>query len=42
MTKIVAVNAEDFDCTVESGVTRMNLNSFLRDTGLWFPVGESH
>ncbi|XP_025115448.1 probable D-lactate dehydrogenase, mitochondrial isoform X2 [Pomacea canaliculata] len=38
MTKIVAVNAEDFDCTVESGVTRMNLNSFLRDTGLWFPV----
>ncbi|KAK7498890.1 hypothetical protein BaRGS_00009982 [Batillaria attramentaria] len=38
MTNIVNVNAEDFDCTVESGVTRNALNSFIRDTGLWFPV----
>ncbi|XP_076448799.1 putative D-lactate dehydrogenase, mitochondrial [Babylonia areolata] len=38
MKKIIAVNAEDFDCTVESGVTRGELNSFIRDTGLQFPI----
>ncbi|KAK3608029.1 hypothetical protein CHS0354_031015 [Potamilus streckersoni] len=38
MTKIVSVNAGDFDCTVEAGVTRKTLNSYLRDTGLWFPI----
>ena len=40
MNQVVSVNAEDFDCTVQSGVTRKALNSYLRDTGLWFPVGE--
>ena len=40
MKSIVEVNKEDFDCTVEAGVTRNQLNSYLRDTGLWFPVGE--
>lgn len=38
MDKVVSVNADDFDCTVEPGVTRKALNAFLRDTGLWFPV----
>ncbi|CAH1776052.1 unnamed protein product [Owenia fusiformis] len=38
MDQIEAVNAEDFDCTVQSGVTRVGLNNSLRDTGLWFPV----
>jgi D-lactate dehydrogenase (cytochrome) len=38
MDKVVEVNAEDFDCTVQPGVTRKALNSYLRDTGLWFPV----
>lgn len=38
MNQILAVHPEDFDCTVESGVTRMTLNSYLRDTGLWFPI----
>lgn len=38
MKEIVAVHAEDFDCTVESGVTRVALNNYLRDTGLWFPI----
>lgn len=39
MNNITAVNAEDFDCTVECGVTRGGLNSYIRDTGLWFPIG---
>ena len=38
MTGIVAVNAEDFDCTVEAGVRREELNAFLRDQGLFFPI----
>ncbi|XP_002741494.1 putative D-lactate dehydrogenase, mitochondrial [Saccoglossus kowalevskii] len=38
MDKIVEVNPDDFDVTVESGVTRNMLNSYLRDTGLWFPI----
>ena len=38
MNRIVAVNAEDLDCTVEPGVTREELNAHLRDTGLFFPI----
>ena len=40
MNNIIAVNPEDFDTTVECGVTRMALNNYLRDTGLWFPIGK--
>ena len=38
MDKIVSVNPEDFDCTVQAGVTRNALNSYIRDTGLQFPI----
>jgi D-lactate dehydrogenase (cytochrome) len=38
MTRIVAVNAEDFDCVVEAGVRREQLNEYLRDQGLFFPI----
>ena len=38
MDRIVAVNPEDFDATVEAGVTRETLNSHCRDLGLFFPV----
>src|SRR5205823_4005668 len=38
MNRIVAVNAEDADCTVEAGVRREQLNAHLRDQGLFFPI----
>jgi D-lactate dehydrogenase (cytochrome) len=38
MNRIIAVNQGDLDCTVEAGVTRMQLNSHLRNTGLFFPI----
>jgi D-lactate dehydrogenase (cytochrome) len=38
MTRIVAVNPDDLDATVEAGVTRKALNHHLRDTGLFFPI----
>ncbi|HEX5453805.1 MAG TPA: FAD-linked oxidase C-terminal domain-containing protein [Stellaceae bacterium] len=38
MNRVVAVNAADLDCTVEAGVTRKQLNEYLRDTGLFFPI----
>ncbi|XP_026885043.2 probable D-lactate dehydrogenase, mitochondrial [Electrophorus electricus] len=38
MDQVLDLHQEDFDVTVEPGVTRKGLNSYLRDTGLWFPV----
>ncbi len=38
MKRIVAVNRDDLDATVEAGVTRKELNAHLRDTGLFFPI----
>jgi len=38
MDQVIAVHAEDADCVVQPGVLREDLNSYLRDTGLFFPV----
>ncbi|KAF5904038.1 putative D-lactate dehydrogenase, mitochondrial, partial [Clarias magur] len=38
MDQVLDLHPDDFDVTVEPGVTRKSLNSYLRDTGLWFPV----
>ncbi|MCZ0738193.1 FAD-binding oxidoreductase [Phreatobacter sp. AB_2022a] len=38
MKAIVAVHAEDLDVVVEPGVTRKQLNDYLRDMGLFFPI----
>ena len=38
MNRILRVSAEDLDCTVEAGVTRLQLGKALRNTGLMFPI----
>ncbi len=38
MNQIVAVNPEDLTVTVQAGVTRKQLNTEIRDTGLFFPI----
>ncbi|KAL2762142.1 putative D-lactate dehydrogenase, mitochondrial isoform 2 precursor, partial [Daubentonia madagascariensis] len=38
MDRILELNTEDFSVVVEPGVTRKTLNTYLRDSGLWFPV----
>ena len=38
MNKIIIINENDFDCRVESYVTRKQLNESLKEKGLFFPI----
>ena len=38
MNKVLAVHAEDLDCVIQPGITRKELNEYLRDQGVFFPI----
>ena len=38
MNKILSVNVGDFDCRVQANVTREQLNEYLREDGVFFPI----
>ena len=38
MNKILSINIEDFDCRVQACVTREQLNDYLREDGVFFPI----
>ena len=38
MCEVVSLNTEDLTVTVQPGMTRKQLNEYLRDTGLFFPI----
>ena len=38
MIKVLSVNGNDFDCRVQANVTRKQLNEYLREDGIFFPI----
>ncbi len=38
MNEVLRVNPADLDCTVQARVTRKQLNEYIRDQGIFFPI----
>lgn len=38
MNRVLQVNERDLDCHVQAGVSRKQINDYLRDMGLFFPI----
>src|SRR6516164_6687184 len=38
MNRVLEVHADDLDCVIEPGITRKQLNEYLRDKGVFFPI----
>ncbi len=38
MNSIIAINIQDMDCVVQPGMTRKQLDSYLREIGLFFTI----
>jgi D-lactate dehydrogenase (cytochrome) len=38
MNQVIELNNADMDCRVQAGITRKELNNYIKDTGLFFPV----
>lgn len=38
MKEVIAVHEEDLDVVIQPGISRTELNEYLRDTGLFFPI----
>jgi len=38
MNQVIAVHEEDLDAVVQAGVTRKQLNEYIKHTGLFFPI----
>ena len=38
MNKVLSVNVDDFDCRVQACVTKEQLNDYLRENGVFFPI----
>ena len=38
LNDILEINKDDFDCRVQAAVTRIQLNNYLKDQGVFFPI----
>ena len=38
MNEVIDYNPQDFDVKIQPGVTRLQLNEYIKNEGLWFPI----